>query len=453
MDCSSKIHISQFYPCSKIINSAELCYISELSKYLRLNYNKILSLDGVLLDAELKMSTYWDYFRILINEGCIVDTNLSEDELSLDKHPIIYVNYCKRVKNIRLTENKIKYDYHDNRRRVEDPKYNMHFPEDKHIKFTSKTDSVWLLDCSVAEASMLSDALNSNCPSQAWVSLLAYVAVERLMLDLNICLVIRFSHNIIYTDKALSLFLTLENSTNCLHGWLWYSYTDDITKTEKLHLGYSTWYMEGREKGIVGKTYTPKQKLDYMKKLDIEVGDVVMLYKRSKDQKRNLMKSIEGCYLAVIDKVEKEDITFTIVHNRKLYYQSKKDYDNYTMAVKEMFKDKKPQDNLRISNKKISIYFLGIEYYLYDEEYFIVPLSSCNDTLVSWVSCGVREDKLKLSQNDFIYWLFEDYRIGYNKDKFLNRYFSQRPTLYDTYMRTGSVPDEYYFVEDNSSGQ
>ena len=84
------VHISQFYSCSEVSLSSELYYLSELGKYLFLNYDRALSIDGVILNSVLKKSLYWDYFRVAVKQGWVVDTNLPSYETDITiQYPLI----------------------------------------------------------------------------------------------------------------------------------------------------------------------------------------------------------------------------------------------------------------------------------------------------------------------------------------------------------------------------
>ena len=117
------------------------------------------------------------------------------------------------------------------------------------------------------------------------------------------------------------------------------------------------------------------------------------------------------------------------------------------MAVKKMYMGIMPYESLRYQTQTLSLLDVGIEYMLYNEGYFIVPLDACTDVSEQWVTNGVTSDKLLLPQNDLIYWILKDYDVQFNEQRFLARYFSKSEPLYTRYMRGETLEDCYYAKE------
>ena len=116
------------------------------------------------------------------------------------------------------------------------------------------------------------------------------------------------------------------------------------------------------------------------------------------------------------------------------------------MAVKALYAGKFPYEQLITRQESFDLLEVGVEYYLYDELMFILPLEQAEDMKEQWVSRDGRVDKLILSQNDLIYWILEDYKYEYNKERFLERYFKNKEPLRDRYMR-GDVLEDYHFAK------
>ena len=69
-----------------------------------------------------------------------------------------------------------------------------------------------------------------------------------------------------------------------------------------------------------------------------------------------------------------------------------------------------------------------------DERYFILPLEDCWGMKDERVTNGYETLYVSLDQENFIYWLFEDYNISYDKVHFLKKYFKDSVPLYQTYV-------------------
>ena len=446
----TKVHISQFYPCSSISIASELCYVCELGKYMFLNHNTQLSLDGVVLDSVLKKSKIWDYFRIMVRSGYICDIGISSIDIDITVQNSIDWSSLQ-LRNVRFVTDEVSYDYADMRKRSEDLEYDMCTPKPFQVIFTEQRDDIWLLEMNSKNASANTTnahSLNGQSGKQLWVSLVAYVAVERLVTGKPNKLLLSFDSAVCVNYKALSYLLSLCDKTSCLYGWCFYMYDQTVTQMERLHQGYVSWYVEGEDLGMLGRFYSSKEKLEYLKKLDIKAGDVVMFYERSKTQKRDYLKAIASCHVAVIKAITSHGFDLLVINTTKLYYQGLYDFNDQTTIVKSMYTSSKPYEKLNATNRHIDFIDCGVEYEMRDELAFIVPLSSCSDSKISLVTDGEHVDKLVLPQNDFIYWLFKDYAVEFNEERFLERYFSARPTLYSMYMENGVVPEEFYFVEE-----
>ena len=78
---------------------------------------------------------------------------------------------------------------------------------------------------------------------------------------------------------------------------------------------------------------------------------------------------------------------------------------------------------------------------MYKELYFILPLSSADET---WKNILVHDDRVAyskdnlysinyMSQNDFIYWVLEDYNYDYNVQRFLDLNFGDKIPMRDLF--------------------
>ena len=176
------IHIGQVYSCSQVSLACELYYICELGKYSKLLHNKPISLDGVILDTCLKASPIWDYFRMAVDEGWLVNTGVSQDELLITvQHPLDFDTTT--IVNFLYTTDVVERDEEDIKKRKIDFDYDQRTPIKKQVSFEFMTDHAWKWSVNGYEGKNFivnNNALNHNRADQSWLSLIAMVAIHRL---------------------------------------------------------------------------------------------------------------------------------------------------------------------------------------------------------------------------------------------------------------------------------
>lgn len=446
---SNIVHVSQFFSCSKINYACELYYICELGKYLFYNYKQKLSLDGVILVDELKNSKVWEYFRLAIDEGWVCETYLS----TID-YEITIVNPLDtsiKIANKLFTTDEVEFDREDWNKRREIVDYDFKTPLVSQISFHTQTDELWIWDINGKDSknfSVNNKAINDSLICYCFISLIAYVAVERLKTGKPRSFAINIVSNLLITLDAFSYIYILSENSNCLTGWFMYSLDDNILDKTRKQLGYRAWYTLGQDKGLLDRFYTYKEKKAYMKKLDIRKGDFVMLYERNELQKENHIKEIDSCKLAIIDSIDGSAIKFTYFNTTRPMFHQKYEFDDNTTIVKSLYSGIKPYEKLRFSTTTLDINDVGVEYLLYNERYFIVPLDGADDLVSCWVSDGERVDHIYLTQNNLIYWIMMDYDYPFNMERFIKKYFPNEEPVYDIYMR-GEGLDPALYVKDD----
>lgn len=442
-----KVHISQFYSCSEISLSSELLYVSELGKYLFYNYNKQLSIDGVILNSILKKSDVWDYFRMAIHSNWICDTNLPSYETDITiQSPIDYSNNV--VKNYYFTLDECIYDSVDEAKRSNSNEYNYCTPKPSQVCFTKMEDEawVWTLGGTCAKDEMVNTkSLNQAKSSTSWVSMIAMVAVERLMTGVPKLLAIEFHYSIAKNQLALSDFMILMDETDCLTGWVLFSFADNVSEDMQMQVGYEAWWHRGRERGLLDRWYRPKEKIEYLRNvLNLWTGDIVLFYERNYSTKYNYIKSISSCHIAIIREITSTSITLETINTVKTKYDAEVDYKNLTMAVKSMYDGIEKYSRWNSSIQKYDITDVGVEYLMHTERYFILPLDQADDVIhLNVRDNNGRTGKYALHQNDAVYWILKDYDVDFDEEHFKLRYFENSATAYDVFMSGGELPDDW----------
>ena len=444
----SKIHISQFYPCSEVKLACELYYICELGKYLHFNYDECVSIDGIILNSCLSKSPIWDYFRMAVSEGWVCDTGIPSSDLEITiQFPL--VADLSKVTNVLFTTEEVEFDKEDyNNRRNNINNYAYITPEKFQVSFARQDNDIWLWEMSGKNGSgfnINNKVFGHNLAHQRWVSLVAYVAVNRLKEGFPMHLGIKLSQSVVMASFTSPTYLNLlKDDGHCFVGWCHILYDDNVSEQDKLQIEYASWYYKGKDLGMLDRWYSGKEKFEYLKKLDICKGDIVAVYERAKSTKANYIKRINSCHIARVTFVTDTDIGFELFNTCKLKYQGKLDFNDKTIAVKKMYLGKKLYEEFNSTKMSVPLAELGVEYMMHTERYFIVPLDQCDDSIVTMVTNGTSSDKLILPQNEFIYWLLKDYNIEFNEQRFKNRYIKGAEPLYDMYMRGETLSDVYY---------
>lgn len=442
------IHISQFYSCSSVKLACELYYICELGKYLKFNYGECVSLDGVLLHNDLKKSKLWDYFRMAVDEGWVVNHGIEPEVVAITiQFPLVY-DY-QDISNRLMVLEKVDFDNEDHKMRQIDADYAYRTPQKFQVSFQSMDGGTWFWTISGENGSKFTEnnmAMNHGRADQSWLSLIAMVAVERLMGKKGVeRLLLLFDRQTVLNPLAVSYVMLLTEYTNCLTGWCYYKFAESMDELTINQLGYTAWYAKGKDLGMLARFYNATEKHAHIKTLDIIEGDIVMCYERDHQQRRNYVKSIAGCHIAKVISISQTTVVLEFIHTTKTYFQGKEDFENKTIAVKKMFAGNYPYASLRTERKSIDLIDLGIGYMLYSEKYFIVDLLECDDTKVTRVTDGKRKDTLLLNQNNLIYWILEDYHYEYNRDRFLKKYFENSEPLRDKYLRGETLDEDWYY--------
>lgn len=441
------VHISQFYSCSKVELACELYYICELGKYLKYYYNDSLSIDGVIISSDVLKSDIWDFFRLSVSEGWVVETGIARERLEVTiQNPLR--EDLTLVKNVLYTLDEVPFSRRESNMRRSDLSYAYRTPEKLQVSFAEMSSERWIWTYAGEDGrnSIVNNkAFGHNLAHQCWVSLVAFVAVRRLKTGEPRLLGLKFSQNTIkICQSALGYLDLLNEGTNCLYGWCFYTKDDSISKQDKLQLGYMAWYLKGKDLGLLSRWYSAEEKLRYLKKLDIRIGDIVAVYERVRSQKKNYIKSISSCRVGKVRYITKTGIGLELFNTVKTKFQAMEDFKNKSIAVKMMYMNTDSFAKFNSSETNYDINDVGVEYMMFNEKFFLVPLTGCDDEVVLRVTDGVRKDTLCLPQNEAIYWILKDYGVEFNEEHFLKVCFPDSVPAFTRYMDGGMLEDSYY---------
>lgn len=415
-----KFSVSQIYPCSKVELGSELFYLCELGKYLQCN-GHVLSLDGLVFNPVLTKSKYWNYLQVAYTNGWVVDMPKIFKESTT---PVI----LSEVKNILLVEEPVPWDEVDFKRRRDDLEYNTYTPIKKQVVFTLKDKQIWEFSKSSdgSDNTINLQSLKDDLVSQSWVSLVAYVAINRLLTGTPKALSLVIPADYTMCSLSFADMTLLLEETDALNGWCFADVGSDI------RFSYEGWWFKQYDRGYLSRYYTPKEKQSEFKKLGFYEGDVVFLYTRDKCQVLNRVKLVTSCNYAIIKEVNSMGIVFDVYFTRNTKFGESLKFESFPDELKKLYFTTSYMD-VRHSIKAIPWESIGVEYMLFDEEYFISSIDK-NDVLeIQDVSSSLEECTFTLDCVNAIYWLFKDHEVDFDEDSYRKKYFKGVKPMWDMF--------------------
>lgn len=385
------ISLEDLLGCSvkKLSSGSELMFVYELSKYTKMLLNKTLDLKDIQVVKELFGSEYMAYLQ---NKGvhlCVGAVDSTRD----------------------LSEIERKF-----------------FNDDlSGIVFESQTDEEWVYSYTTNKTANL--VLNRYNRSAGYVSLYAYMVVK-FYADGKKCPVLRLKNTSPKQEELEYVdILILKNFGNCfLKNKVVIEYSRDVVNQPE----WEAYVMYQRQLGYMLSESTPAEKYKYTVK-NYNVGDVVLFYKTEKSIRSKTIRRLTNCFPAVIRSITKSgiiieyypDITTRLTHQRELEEAER-------LCGGEIHYNF--EDYRRFSSCSISLNFynLGVDLLLYLEDEFILRPQNGVDTFKQYLrnKDGI-EGVYKLGTLDTIYAVFEDRKIHYNKEKFLELYFKKEVPVYE----------------------
>lgn len=437
------VHISQFYNCSEISVCSELYYVCELGKNLLMRGNKSLSLNGVVLSDTLRSSRYWDFFRIAVKSGWVINANVND--LSFDISIQSPVDDSK-FNNIFLVEEEYAYDAEDASKRRLDLMYDIMTPKKAHVEFAKRDADKWYFEFSKPSPSgaySSSKDLNGKFSSQSWVSICAYVAVNRFLHGVPETFFLELGDSVVASKQLPTAdILLLYQETDALKGWV--NLFLNVNEHLNLQCGYQSWWFSKYESGLARREYAAKEKYEYASRLGIKTGDVVMLYERCIEQRFNYIKTISGARMAVVTSISKRGITLNTISNRKSKYSYQQIYDNFTDETKALYcNNSESLGKLRSATIYKDWIDLGVDGMLWSETEFITLLQG-DDIQTLSIELEGQPVEIVLNEYDTIYWVLKDYDIDFDDERFVKLYYKNDIPAYEKYKQ--NMPMSQYII-------
>lgn len=193
-----------------------------------------------------------------------------------------------------------------------------------------------------------------------------------------------------------------------------------------------------RQRGQMNGEYTVTEKFKHLRK-NFEVGDVVLMYRRTKGAKGKTINQLKSCYPAVIRYMDSNTIKleyYPIVQTRLTRHMELDEIcRNFEDEGRESIYTMEDYERFTTSTITYNLTEIGIDTKTWIEQTFIIKPTDF-DGSYQYIRTPEGLDMLFLSTLDTIYAVFEDRKIDYNKDKFLHNHFTSknREPIYEQYM-------------------
>lgn len=186
-------------------------------------------------------------------------------------------------------------------------------------------------------------------------------------------------------------------------------------------IGWESFTVFNRQLGLMCKDYTVNEKKELLDKR-YRVGDVVLLYEKEKKVESRTVSRLVSCKPGVIDKITDKEICLRVYPDvttraTKEYEILKLESDLYTVSdADEYYEARSAYDYTSI----------GIEGYVRDEEYFIMPLLPYDSTVQYRKLDDGRYEAVELDTIDTVYTVFKDRGVKFDEARFKERYYRDK---------------------------
>lgn len=389
------IHLTNIYPCAKIITLTEVYYIASIAKYLEV-YNEQLSIEGVAIPKKFKNT---DYYKYLATRNIVgvekMDLAVLEE---IKSNTMVIPNFTN-----------------------------------KEVYFKSKEGQEWVFDYDdsgrVSTNNRFFKGLRSD---QIYVDFMAYLTVEKIIKGTPQLLKMDFTRADIFLAGSYSRWDIVElwilyKRTKALDGWVDILLPEDILARNQLN--YEAYSREKEQLYPNMNIATISEKVDYYKR-NFKRGDIVLLYKKSeKGNKMDSIRTIESCVIAKIDRATTRGIELTTYNVNKSIQTIKRELSLLPEKLRSLYSVNYCKE-YTVSKERFDWMDIGLDEISLIEQCFITDLN-CNDTdLFLFLDKDGKEVELELNSADGIYALLDERGIEFDKERFENLYFSKTKSVY-----------------------
>lgn len=196
-------------------------------------------------------------------------------------------------------------------------------------------------------------------------------------------------------------------------------------------LQYSIMCNNGRVSGR-NKHWSITDKKKFMEKEGFRVGSIAILWYRKGMCKNNLDGRIVSNTIIRIDEILEDELVVQSIPLNKTKEETVSDYYDIPEEKRIYYMDmleKKPV----VTQKKLSLYSLGIENYFSIDEYMFITKLDKRERVSKLVTIEGKEASVDMSVMDAIYWLLCQYEIDFDRELYKSMYSGGKDMMWDLY--------------------
>lgn len=390
---------------------------------MKINLNELLPkrIRKIHTGSELLLAYELDkYARIMLGQEVVVDVSIAKELDDSDHLAYVVQNGLDIGKEVGTLK-------------VLDPKKTSRaFFKDTvtGVKFTSISEEEVVYDFNFDQRA--NAILHYDNRSAGYISLMAYLMVKAKAEGTSIPK-LRIAHAD-YNQSELEyvdLFILKDYGNKIIENLIQVDYSTSWGFQPE----WEAFVIYNRQRGVMNQPYTVHEKFKHLRK-NFEVGDVVLLYKRSKGSQGKTINKLKSCFPAVISYFDNQTIKLA-------YYpivQTKFTRAMELTAVEEDLEAEgrealyTEEDYERFDRPTITFNLteVGVDACTWvEQDFFIKPIDSDGSMQYFRTANGLTH--IKVSTLDTIYAVFEDRGVEYNREKFLATHFNGRQPIYDFY--------------------
>lgn len=411
LNCSELLKKDSFSSYSEFFFS--LCLARELGRH---GYS--LDTRDMTIDPDMVTFSYLDYFRYLVKEGFILVN--SDKDLSNVKEPDTLVD--TGIFETLLKEGKLFSSDHSDREFNSDLWWDYEFAYKNWREY---------------EVTLLNAAKMGN----VLMHLVAFWFVRRVLDEDNRSITIHIDR---YKVKSTFIYVNLYSILGTLP-WLSDMLKLDVDFGEfTVDLDYSIFCNNGRMMNH-NRYWTVSDKKNWLKKLGIVPGSIVILWTRSRINDNNPFGRIDSSLLARVDEIGSDFLSISTMAINKTREEVRREYFSMEEDCRRLFADMLTK-NPYIRNENVHLCDLGIGDYFKRESKFITRIDEQAKVRKLITLDGVAKE-VEMSEVNALYWLLCQYEIDFNRQLYREMYNQGKDLLWDEFADESSYGESYGIEE------
>ena len=374
----------------KVCSGSELIFLYELSKYSKELLGKTLDFEDIQLVKELRVNEYYSY---VYSKGLNLNYTPLESEL------VDISDISRKFFNSDLTG----------------------------IVLAEQNDEKWVYNYRTNTRANL--VLNQFNRSAGYVSLFAYMWVSYYKLGKKAPLLVLENTSPKQEEMEYVDILILQNFGN---KFLKDKVEVKFSKEVVIQPEWEAFIMYHRQLGLMTQEYSVADKWKYLAK-NYEVGDVVLYYKTDKAIKSKTIRRLMNCHPAVITYMTRTTVGIRYYPDTNTTLTQKRELQRAEEVCGTGFKYSPDDYNRFITcDAKLDLMDTGIDTLFYTEdEYLLRPINGTDKFEQYLVDKNGIEGVYEMDTLNTIYAVFEDRKVKYDKERFLERFFKKEKPIYD----------------------